>query len=197
MLEDQKPMDEDGSFSVSAQGNAEEATLDGSLKVSKGKRKSKASTKPLECWTLNCGGLGGVWRFLNMMNGIKWIDRPKLIQLQETSCDGEQWKSIERFLKKLGFRGYHTMGTMDSKPVRGAWKRGVITAVSDTLKSEWIGEHSWKNGQFHALKINGILCLNSYSRPSEADILAHLGSLQSFLTRSGVGRSLAFRGRLE
>ena len=140
-------------------------------------------TKLMECWSLNTGGNSGVWRTINVLEGLPAQSRPKLIHLQETSCDENQWKTLERFFKTLGYRAFHVMGTADSKPTHGAWKRGIITAVSESLCSKWIGDHSWKQGQYLALDVNGVLCVNSYTRPEDASIQTHLGLLGEFLTQ--------------
>ena len=118
-----------------------------------------------------------------MLKGINLAKRPKLIHMQETSCDGEQWKSIEKHLKAVGFRAFHTMGTLDLKPSLGAWKRGIITAVSEGLKARFVEEVSWRNGQFHAVEVNGVLCINSYSSPGDENTHIHLSELESFMTR--------------
>ena len=88
-----------------------------------------------------------------LLKGMNFSKRPKLLNLQETSCDEEQWKSVERQLKTIGFKAFHTMGTPDSKPTCGAWKRGIITLVSDGLKAKFVDEFTWKNGQFHAIEV--------------------------------------------
>ena len=177
---------EDANFgdplTFSALGNAEEAPRDREVIGDNQKPERLAEEHP--CWTLNTGGLGGVWRLINVLKGMDAKRRPKLVHLQETSCDGEQWKTVERHFKTIGFKAYHTMGTLDSKPTCGAWKRGIITAVSESLKSTWMEEHSWRNGQFHAILVHGVLCLNSYVKPSEDCVQLHLHELQAFMTKT-------------
>ena len=169
-------------LAFSAQGNAEEATLDGEV-IGNSQEIGKAADEH-QCWTLNTGGLGGVWRLINVLKGMDAKKRPKLVHLQETSCDGEQWKTVERHFKTIGFKAYHTMGTLDSKPAYGAWKRGIITAVSEGLKSKWMEEYTWRNGQFHAIEVHGVMCLNSYVKPSEDCIQRQLHEMQSFMTKT-------------
>ena len=163
----------------SALGSVEDASRD----RLEGAAMQNEGTMPQECWSLNSGGNSGIWRTINLLHGLDSSSRPKLIHLQETSCEASQWKTVEHAFKSLGFRAFHTMGTEDSKPTHGAWKRGVITAVSETLKSKWIEDHSWSAGQFLAIDVNGVLCVNSYVRPMDADIQKHLASLGSFLTK--------------
>ena len=76
------------------------------------------------------------------------------------------------------------MGTSDSKPSHGAWKRGIITAVSEGLSARWVEECTWKNGQFHAIEVGGVLCINSYVKPGEDSITFHLSELEAFMTRT-------------
>ena len=121
---------------------------------------------------------------MNVLKGMNYLKRPRLINLQETSCDGEQWKTVERHFKNLGYKAFHTMGTLDSKPSHGAWKRGIITAVSEGLSARWVEECTWKNGQFHAIEVGGVLCINSYVKPGEDSITFHLSELEAFMTRT-------------
>ena len=100
-------------------------------------------------------------------------ERPMVINLQEASCDGNQWIAVEKYLKRIGYKAYHTGGTIASKPTSGAWRRGIITIIQENLKTRWLGEHSWDAGQFHAVEIQGILNLNSYVRPVAENILQH------------------------
>ena len=132
-----------GGPSGSALGSVEDASRD----RLEGAPMQIEGTLPHECWTLNSGGNSGVWRTINLLHGLDISARPKLIQLQETSCEASQWKTVEHAFKSLGFRAFHTMGTEDSKPAHGAWKRGVITAVCETFKSKWIGDHTFMYGQ--------------------------------------------------
>lgn len=117
------------------------------------------------------------------MKGIKFSKRPKLLHLQETSCHEEQWKTIERHFKMMGYKAFHTMGTLDSKPSHGAWKRGIITVVSEGLTTKWVEEFTWKNGQFHVIEVNGVLCLNSYVRPGEESVTHQLSEMEAFMTK--------------
>ena len=132
---------------------------------------------------MRTGGLGGVWRIINVLKGMNYLKRPRLIHLQETSCNEEQWKTVERHFKTIGFRAFHTMGTPNSKPSHGAWKRGIITAVSEGLKAKWMEEYSWKNGQYHAINANGVLCFNFYVKPGEESISKQFSEMQSYMTK--------------
>ena len=179
------PADFGKPLAFSAQGNAEEATLDGEALGSHQRSGifPHCAAEGHQCWTLNAGGLGGVWRIINVLKGMKFPKRPKLIHLQETSCDEEQWKTVERHFKTIGFKAYHTMGTPDSKPSRGAWKRGIITVVSEGLNAKWMEEYSWKNGQYHAIIVNGVLCFNFYVKPGEDSISQQFSEMQSYMTK--------------
>ena len=162
-----------------ALGNTEDVPRDRAGGFSK-----SGSIEDHECWTLNTGGLDGVWRFIRVLKGLHLRFRPTLAHLQETSCYENQWKGVERALKLLGYRAYHTMGTLDSKPSHGAWQRGIITAVSESVSARWVDGFSWKSGQFQALDVNGTLCLNSYVRPDDASIQEHMSAIESFLIKT-------------
>ena len=136
---------------------------------------------PKECWTINVGGCQGLWRLISVIEGLDRDFRPSLVHVQETSCESYQWIAIEKYLKKIGYKAFHTTGTLDSRPTSGAWKRGIITMVSDQLRTRWLGGHSWRNGQFHAIEVQDVMCINSYVAPSEESISVHLGELQTFM----------------
>ena len=172
-------------LAFSALGNAEEAPRDGEA-IGSDQREgifSPSAFDEHQCWTLNTGGRDGVWRLINVLKGMSFSKRPKLLNLQETSCDEEQWKSVERQLKTIGYKAFHTMGTPDSKPACGAWKRGIITAVSDGLKAKFIEDYTWKNGQFHAIEVNGVLCFNFYVKPGDESISHQIAEMRSFMTK--------------
>ena len=134
--------EEDGTVLASTTlGNAEEAPRDGRASTRK-----DFKNKALACWTINTGGLGGVWRLLNLLKGLDWAFRPRVINMQETSCDGDQWKSVERFLKGLGYRSFHTMGTLDSKPSLGAWMKQISLRTCSTLKDLCTRRNGRENG---------------------------------------------------
>lgn len=99
------------SQACSAPGNAEEATRDREDLIpdhNEGAFPLRALKKKGEqiCWTINTGGLGGVWRIVNVLKGLNHLKRPRLINLQETSCDAEQWKTVERHFKYLGYKAF-------------------------------------------------------------------------------------------
>ena len=171
--------DGNGTPPAPALGNTEDVTWDRT-----GGFSTKGRMEEQECWTLNTGGLNGVWRFIRVLQGLHLRSRPTLFHLQETSCDEHQWKGVERALKLLGYRSFHTMGTLDSKPSHGAWKRGIISAVSESVSSQWVDGFSWKSGQFQALDVNGTLCLNSYVCPDEASIQEHMSAIESFMIKT-------------
>ena len=159
-----------------ALGNMEDMTRDSNCHSTQQK---KEETK--ELWTLNVGGLQGLWRLVAVLEGLDYEHRPAVVHLQETSCESSQWISIEKYLKRIGYKAYHTEGTPESRPASGAWKRGIITMVAEHLQTRWLGGHSWRNGQYHALEIQGIMCINSYTVPTEDAILTQLSHLQGFM----------------
>ena len=168
---------EDKVWSLPAQGTAEEASLDWDW-IKPASYESKMKEAPTTCWTINTGGLEGLWKVLHLIESFPLPNRPGVVFLQETSCTSQQWLGIQFFLKKQGYKGYMTGAREIGSKRNPVWHRGIVTMVNERISSCLLKEVSWDKGQFHALKIGRTMAINSYVVPQEDAILHHVSLLQ-------------------
>ncbi len=133
-------------------------------------------------WTVNVGGLQGAWRAVNLIGELPPSQRPKVVCLQESSCTDPQWQALQRVMTRSGYRGYHTGGRqLGERHQTYNWHRGVLTFISDEIESNFLGEVSWRGGQFHAVVVDRVLLFNYYCAPREEYITEQACKCQDYM----------------
>jgi dienelactone hydrolase len=57
-------------------------------------------------WTINTGGMPGLWRLFFLLEASKKQHRPAVIHAQEIRCGLEEWKATLRRISTLGYTAY-------------------------------------------------------------------------------------------
>lgn len=76
----------------------------------KGQNKIRKKAVDAKCWTINVGGLVGMWRFIHHMRGVPHSSRPEVVLLQEVKCSEIDWKTTQRSIDSLGYLSYTCEG---------------------------------------------------------------------------------------
>ena len=71
--------------------------------------KNKKKGVPTTCWSINTGGLEGLWKVLHLIESFSLRNRPGVVFLQETSLHiaAMDWHTILSW-KRQGYKGYMT-----------------------------------------------------------------------------------------
>ena len=181
------------SCSSVALGNSEDETRDNSKDSDQAARcpqffkwkGKKRIEKKVHFHSLNTQGLEGAWKMLHLATN-KNFENVDVLLLQEVSANDTQWKGMQRYMRRFGFRGFYTPGCIEGKNKKnGLRHRGVATFFKDYFPLKWHFEESWAGGQFHAIELYGTLVINSYCSPSEGCVQEHHCRLSNFFTQTG------------
>ena len=88
-----------------------------------------------KAWTINVGGLKGLWRLIHLLQSTKLHLRPQIVAMRETSSTVEEWKAT---LNRLGF--LVCMAYASSNLIKGCKTKGSILLVSHQLRSKMLDE---------------------------------------------------------
>lgn len=91
-----------------------------------------------KAWTINVGGLKGLWRLIHVLQPTKLHLRPLIVAIQETSSTVEEWKAWKATLNRLGFLG--CMAYASSSLIKGCKTKGSILLVSHQRRSKMLDE---------------------------------------------------------
>lgn len=128
------------------------------IQFKKQRRKDEAS---ISCWSINAGGLAGLWRAMHMVDDLEVGKRPRILMIQECGCSQDQWLTMLGYMNKRGYTGFVT-GCKATGEAARQWHRGCITFIDEALGATLKVEHSWQGGQFHCLEIEDHLWINYY-----------------------------------
>ena len=113
-------------------------------------------------WSVNVGGLRGLWQLANYVLGCGIEERPDALLVQEVSFKPEQLLGIEKFWDRRGYKVYE--GTHSGYISRGL-EKGVISFVRTSLRSTRLWSGGQSRGALLCLEIEGCLVVNSYAYP--------------------------------
>lgn len=101
---------------------------DGNAKFCRWKGSKKVEKKISLC-SLNSQGLEGAWRMLHLATS-KNFEEVDVLMLQEVSANDTQWKGMQRYMRKCGYRGFYTPGSLEGSKKTALRHRGVATLPS-------------------------------------------------------------------
>lgn len=130
----------------------------------------------LQLWSINVGGLPGLWRLIDHLLTRKFLQRPDAICIQEVTCGLEEFKATINKIDCLGYQIYANEGITQGKKTRGC-----MTLVKHTVSSKLQGEIQDQCGTMVAVQFAGVLLCNCYTPPQEhknADFSAKLATWQ-------------------
>ena len=111
-------------------------------------REAMATTSQFGPSTLAGSQVHGGW----YVGSIQLNERPSVLCIQEASCWDQQWLALQHVMRSYGYRGFRTGGRkIGEKHEQRQWHRGILTFIDEKMEAIWLGECSWKGGQFHAV----------------------------------------------
>ena len=114
-------------------------------------REAMATTSQFGPSTLAGSQAHGGW----YVGSIQLNERPSVLCIQEASCWDQQWLALQHVMRSYGYRGFHTGGwKIGEKHEQRPWHRGILTFIDEKMEANWLGECSWKGGQFHAIAVD-------------------------------------------
>ena len=149
----------------SGNGSEAQVNLRGGAELDKSlKQKGNKENMMPNIWTINCGGLSGFWRLLELLGGLARGKRPCIILAQEIMTGKEEWLCTLGRIDSLGYKGF-----CNGKISLGTKRRGVVTLVDATLRCNQLQELSTTLGSALAVKVGDSLVHNIYAPPRAAD----------------------------
>lgn len=140
---------------------------------------TEADVKEKKIWTINTGGLPGLWRLLFLMEATKKQHRPVAIHAQEIQCSLEEWKATLGRISFLGYTGYAS-----TTVTQGTKCKGVLSLISNQVNSKMCDEFYNKRGYAAiALHVQDVLMINSYCPPVAGEIHQHAIEFEEMLIR--------------
>jgi len=116
----------------------------------------------VQFWSVNVGGLTGLWQLANYVLGCPTEERPDVLLVQEVAFRSEQLLGIEKFWDKMGYKAYE--GTHSGYISHGL-EKGVISFVRHSLRSSRLLSAGQSRGALLCLEVEGCLVVNSYAFP--------------------------------
>ena len=102
-------------------------------------------------WSINTGGLPGLWRLIGVLEGLKIGERPEIIATQEIYCNSyESMNTINR----LDFLGYNIYAS--ESVLRGAMTRGGVTLIKHSVGSCFVHEFQKEGSSILATAVGSL-----------------------------------------
>ena len=136
------------------------------------------------CWTINVGGLAGLWRMIHLLHQLVFVDRPEVVFFEEACCDEKSWVGIHGKLDAMGFQSWFSGSSRGRKKIRG----GVIIAIKSCIPAKHVFIGVAHQGQLIAVELRQLLILGSYCPPDSEALDAHMHWLH------GTWQQLQWRG---
>ena len=68
----------------------------------------------IRVWTINVGGITGLWKLSHWLETISYESRPKVLLIQDANMSEEHAKSINYFWDKLGYKFFLSVAKRQS-----------------------------------------------------------------------------------
>ncbi len=127
------------------------------------------SSNSLQCWTINVGGLAGLWRMIHLLHQFASPDRPDVLTIQEACCSQDSWVGIHCKLDTLGYQSWYSGSSRGQKKHRG----GVVIGVKSCIPAKPSFSGIFQHGQLLVVELNQLLVLGSYCPPDAEAIHSH------------------------
>lgn len=111
-------------------------------------------------WTINAGGLPGLWRMIRFLRGSSFDQRPDVVLVQEVQAHLIDWNATQSSLDMLGYM-VHACNFV------GRNKKGLVMLVKQTLQSRYYGAFNSGHGSALAVEVEGPMVCNVYVPPRD------------------------------